>query len=110
MKNSHGTQHEEGVHESCHTAGDTSKDQDKTKEEFSVNVITNLTGNETEERVGNGVNKSDEQTIPVLKLRISCSDFIHWIVPIFTEAGVTISIVKTLSLPLDHDTGTQGNE
>lgn len=56
MKNSHGTQHEEGVHESCHSAGGTGKDQDKTKEELSVNGITNLTGDETEERVGNGVN------------------------------------------------------
>lgn len=56
MKNSHGTQHEEGVHESCHSAGGTGKDQDKTKEELCVNGITNLTGDETEERVGNGVN------------------------------------------------------
>lgn len=60
MKNSHSTQHEEGVYESCHSAGGTSKNQDKTKEEFSVNRVTNLTGDETEERVGNGVNKSDE--------------------------------------------------
>lgn len=110
MKDSHGSKHEERVEETSHSASCTSEDQDNTQIEFSIDIVTDLTGNKTEEGVWNCVDESDEETVPVLELGIGGGYLEDWVTSHFTKTSVTIGIVETLSLPLDHDTGQKGKE
>lgn len=110
MEDSHGSEHEEGVNEASNSAGGSSEDQDDTEEKLPVDIVTNLTGNKTEEGVWDGVDQTDEETVPVLELGIGSGDLVDWIVSHLAESGVAIGVVKTLSLPLDHDTGHEGDE
>ena len=110
MKHSHGAQKEERIEESCNSASGTGQDQHQTQVKFSVYIIRNFTCNKTEEGIWYSVDETDEETVPVLELRIGGSDFIDWIISHLTETSVTIGIVETLSLPLDHNTSSENNE
>lgn len=110
MKDSHGSKQEKRVYESSDSASCTCENQDNTEIEFSIDVVTDLTGNKSEERVWNGVNESDKETIPVLELWIGSGNLEDWVTSHLTKSGVTIGIVETLSLPLDHNTSQESEE